>query len=93
MTEAKSMLRQVHVLQSAYFYEHDRYAASLAQIGFEQVDLVLDNGTARYQIAIETADDGAYVATASSVVDFDKDGTLNVWQVTETGAVTQRVSD
>jgi type IV pilus assembly protein PilE len=93
MTEAKNMLRQVHVLQEAYYYEYDRYASDLAAIGFEQVLLVTEDGTARYVIAVESASDAAYVATATSIVDFDKDGTFNEWVVGESGVVSQRVPD
>lgn len=93
MTEAKNMLRQVHVLQEAHYYEFDRYSSDLASIGFEQIRLVSDEGTARYTIAIESAEPASYVATATAVVDFDKDGVFNVWTVNEEGIVEQRVAD
>lgn len=93
MTEAKSMLRQVHVLQEAYYYEYDKYAADLGSIGFEQVRLISEGGTARYEIRVESAGAAEYTATATSTVDFDKDGTFNVWQVNQAGAVSQRTSD
>lgn len=93
MTEAKTMLRQVYTLQQAHYYERDVYGSTLSAIGFEQSRLVSDGGNARYQIAIETADATTYVATATSVVDYDKDGTMNVWQVGPEGQITERVPD
>ena len=92
-TEAKLMLKQVYSLEQGYLYQNDVYAASPALIGFEQTPLVSQGGSARYVIAVERADDRGFTATATSVVDFDKDGTFNVWEVTETGVVRERVPD
>ena len=92
-TEAKTMLKQVHTLQSAYHFEYDVYAENLQSIGFEQVGLVTDGGTARYVLAVEAADPANYVVTATSVVDFDKDGVFNVWQVDQTGRIAERLPD
>ena len=93
MAEAKTMLSTLHAFQQAHYYEMDRYGPSLDAIGFEQVPLLDEGGTARYVIAIEAADRAAYIATATSTVDFDNDGTFNVWEVTESGVITQRVAD
>ena len=92
-TEAKMMLKTVHTLQKTYYLEHDRYAEDLDAIGFEQNKLITEEGSARYAIAIESASINGYQATATSVVDFDKDGTYNVWQVTEEGQIEQKVKD
>ena len=92
-TEAKLMLGQVETLQKAYFMEYDRYSDELVAIGFEQHRLITDGGKARYVVAIENADAKAFTATATSVIDFDKDGIFNVWEVNEEGIVRQRVTD
>jgi type IV pilus assembly protein PilE len=92
-TEAQGMLRYLHTLQQSYHYQHDRYAESLDAIGFDQVPLVTDGGTARYRIDIESAGLSDYVATATSVVDFSRNGRFNVWEVDETGRISQRVAD
>ena len=93
MTEAKLALRNVHTLQQAHSFEYDRYATDLAQTGFEPNLLISEGGQARYRITVERADTDGYTVTATSEVDFDKDGIFNVWEVNETGAVTQRVPD
>lgn len=93
MTEAKTMLRHLHTLQESHYYQYDRYGATVAAIGFEQEPMITEEGTARYRIAIEDASPAGYVAVARSVVDFDKDGTMNEWVVTETGKITERVPD
>lgn len=93
MTEAKTMLKQVHTLQQAYYYERDTYGGTLSDIGFEQSPLVTEGGNARYRIEIEEANAQTYVATATSVVDFDKDGTMNVWEVGPDGKIAERTPD
>lgn len=92
-TEAKTMLKQVHTLQSSYHFEYDVYSSNLLAIGFEQVALVSDGGTARYRLDVETANPLSYVVLATSVVDFDKDGVFNVWQVDQTGRILERTPD
>ncbi len=92
-TEAKLMLGQVETLQKAYYMEYDYYASDLAAIGFEQNKLVTDGGKARYVIEIEKANEKSFIATATSVIDFDKDGAYNVWVVNEDGVIKQKVPD
>lgn len=92
MAEAKMALRQVHALQSAYFYEHARYAESVEQLGYEPAPTISEGGTARYQIAV-SASGNTYSATATAVEDFDADGTMNVWTVDQTGSVQQTTAD
>ena len=92
-TEAKVMLKHLHSLQEAYFYERDTYANDLAAIGFEQQKLVIDGGDARYVVSIEKANSFEYKALATAAVDFDKDGTLNVWSVNQDGEIKQEVAD
>jgi type IV pilus assembly protein PilE len=92
-TEAKLMLKQVYTLEQSFKYEHDRYSQTLPEIGFEQEKLVTSGGQARYRIEIVSADERAFVAQATSVVDFDNDGTYNVWIVDESGVVKEKVGD
>jgi type IV pilus assembly protein PilE len=92
-TEAKTQLAALHTMQIAYHMEFDRYGGSLKDIGFEQVPLITEEGTARYKIAIDSAGSASYVATATAVVDFDGDGIMDVWKIDHKGKVTQRVED
>jgi type IV pilus assembly protein PilE len=92
-TEAKLMLKQVYTLEQSYKYERDRYSLQLAEIGFEQEKLVSQGGQARYRIEILNADERGFQAQATSVVDFDNDGTFNVWMVDQTGVVNEKVAD
>jgi type IV pilus assembly protein PilE len=92
-TEAKLQLKQVHTLEQAYKFEHDRYSTSLSEIGFEQEKLVSQGGQARYKIELVTADDRSYSALATAVVDFNNNGVFNVWAVDESGMIREKVPD
>jgi len=93
MTEARIMLNQVHSLQQAYYLEFDLYSDNLQRIGFEQNPLITEGGRARYIIEIESADQLGYVATATSIVDFNKSGRYNVWEIDALGIPEQRITD
>ncbi len=92
-TEAKLNLKQVLMLQKSFKYENDRYTNSLSEIGFEQETLITDGGSARYKIEIVESDLNAFRATATAVVDFDNDGTFNIWEVTQDGQIREVVPD
>lgn len=92
-TEAKMMLSQLHALQESYYYENDVYSIDLNEIGFEQETLITEGGRARFNIAIEKADEIGFTASAAAVVDFDKDGTYSVWEVKEDGKIKIRIPD
>lgn len=92
-TEAKIILNQIYVLQESYHYENDIYAASLSELEYEQDKLIAEGGRSRYIAKIEKADAVTFIATATSVVDYDKDGTFSVWQIDEKGTVTNIVKD
>ena len=92
-TEAKLALKQIHTLQQAHRLEHERYARELSAIGYDANPTVEQGGTARYALRIESASPEGFVAAAEAVVDFDGDGTYDVWEVDESGQVRQRVAD
>lgn len=92
-TEAKTQLSFLHTLQKTYRLEHDTYSTDFASLGFEQESLITEGGRARYEIEITEAGPNSYTATATSIIDFDNDGQLNQWQVTEDGNIEQTVPD
>ncbi len=92
-TEAKLQLKHVFTLEQSYKYEHDRYSTTLSEIGFEQTKLITEGGQARYKIEVLSADESSFVAQAVSVVDFDNDGTFNVWTVDQTGVIKEKIPD
>jgi type IV pilus assembly protein PilE len=81
--EAKTMLGHVQALEQSYFYEHSKYSKDLNEIGFLQEKLVTDGqaGRANYRIEIVTATNTGFTARATAVVDFNGNGTFNVWEI------------
>ncbi len=80
-TEAQLQLSHVHTLQKTYFYMHSKYSNDLEEIGFEQEKLVTDDGKANYIIEIVQAESTVFTARATAVVDFNGNGTYNVWEI------------
>jgi type IV pilus assembly protein PilE len=92
-TEAKLMLKEVYNLEKAYYLENDVWGQNFEEIGFEQEKLKTDGGNARYRIALAQVTETGFKATATSVVDFDKDGTFNVWSIDQENNLKQDVAD
>ena len=90
VVEAKMNLKQVYMLEKSYKFEYDRYSSNLNEIGFEQEKLITEGGTARYKIEIQQAE---FKAVATAIVDFDNDGTFNVWEVKEDGIIKETIPD
>jgi len=84
-TEAKLQLAHIQELEKNYFYEHSKYSKDLTEIGFIQEPLSTDNkdGRANYRIDITDATNTTFTATATAVVDFNGNGTFNVWQINQ----------
>jgi len=81
--EAKTQLTHVQTLEQSYFYEHSKYSKDLNEIGFLQDKLVTDgkDGRANYRIEIVSATNTTFTARATAVVDFNGNGTFNVWEI------------
>ncbi len=84
-TEAKLQLGHLQMLEQNYFYEHSRYSKDLSEIGFIQEKLTTENtaGRANYRIDIKNVTSTGFTATATAVVDFNANGTFNVWEINE----------
>lgn len=93
--EAKNALGMVNTLQKTWFYEHSKYSADIREIGFEQEQLVTaaENGKAKYLVEMVEATASTFLARATAVVDFDGDGTFNVWEIDQDGSLRETVKD
>ena len=82
-TEAKLQLNHVQTLEQSYFYEHSKYSKDLTELGFLQDKLTTDSkdGHANYRIEITNATNTTFTARATAVVDFNGNGTFNVWEI------------
>lgn len=92
-TEAKLQLQHLYSLQKNFYLENSKYAESLEELGFEQQKTVEQGGSANYEIVIVNADGSSFLAEANSVVDFDQDGSKNVWQVDQDKQLKETVKD
>jgi len=91
--EAKLQLKHLYTLQKSHFYMHSKYASTFEDIGFEHVTLVSDGGNGNYQIEIVESSNAGFVATATSITDFDGDGAFNQWKIDETQNLVESVKD
>jgi type IV pilus assembly protein PilE len=82
-TEAKVQLEHLQLLEKNYFYEHSKYTKDLNELGFIQEPLSTDSkdGRANYRIEITDATNTTFTGKATAVVDFNGNGTYNVWQI------------
>ena len=92
-TEAQQQLTFLHSLEKSYFYTYSRYSSDLEELGFEQAPLVTDGGNANYLIEVVEAGENGFKAQAVSVVDFDKDGVFNVWEIDQDKNLKETVKD
>lgn len=92
-TEAQQQLVFLHSLEQSYFYTHSRYSSDLDELGFGQAKLVTDDGNANYRIEIIEATETGFKAQAVSVVDFDKDGEFNTWEIDQDKQLIEVVKD
>lgn len=91
--EAKLQLTHLHTLEKTYFYTFSKYTVNIEEIGFEQEKLVDQGGTANYKIEIIAAGQDFFTAQAVSIVDFDSDGTFNVWEINQDKQLVEKVTD
>jgi type IV pilus assembly protein PilE len=80
-TEAQFQLEHLHTLQKTYFYQYSRYSSTPSEIGYDQLKLTTQGGTANYLVEITQATSNTFAAKATAVTDFDGDGVFNVWEV------------
>ncbi len=80
-TEAKLQLKHAHMLEENYFLANSKYSTDINELGFEQQKLVNLGGSANYRIEFVSASNNTFLIRATSVVDFDQDGTFNVWEI------------
>jgi len=94
-TEAKLQLEHLQTLEKNYFYEHSKYSKDLTEIGFIQEKLSTDSkdGRANYRIEITNATNTTFTGRATAVVDFNGNGTFNVWEVDQDKTIKEVTPD
>ena len=92
-TEAQMQLSHLYTLEKNYFYMHSKYSNDLSTVDFIQEKLVTQGGNANYQITIIEATVNSFKAKATSVVDFNGDGTFNVWEIDQDNKLAETIKD
>ena len=94
-TEAKIQLEHLHTLEKSYFFEKSKYTSDLKELGFIQEKLTTDgkDGKANYKIEITQSTPTTFIARATEVVDFNGNGTFNVWEMDQDKNLTEVVAD
>lgn len=91
--EAQQQLKWVADLQQRYFYKYSKYTDNLDDLNFIQAKLTKDGGSANYQINIVASSPSSYKVQAESVVDFNQNGVMNIWEIDQTGELKEVVKD
>lgn len=92
-TEAQLQLNHAYTLEKSYFYLHSRYSQDFEEIGFEHEKLVTEDGPANYLIEIVSADMQSFLIRATAVVDFDRDGNFNTWEIDQDKKLVEKLKD
>ncbi|MBR5956398.1 MAG: prepilin-type N-terminal cleavage/methylation domain-containing protein [Bacteroidales bacterium] len=92
-TEAQQQLVFLHSLETSHFYTYSRYSDNLDELGFEQATLVSEGGNANYKIEIVEATEKGFKAQAVAIVDFDRDGTYDTWEIDQDKNLRQVIKD
>ena len=58
-----------------------------------KTQIVTDGGNANYRIEVVEAGENGFKAQAVSLVDFDKDGVFNVWEIDQDKNLKETVKD
>ncbi|MGG2319941.1 hypothetical protein, partial [Salmonella enterica] len=77
----KLQLKHLQLLENTYFLTNSKYSSDLNELGFEQQKLVKDGGEANYKIEIISASASSFKGRATSTVDFNQNGTFNIWEI------------
>lgn len=92
-TEAKIQLQHIYTLEKNYFFEKSKYSDNLTELSFDQQILSTQGGQANYKIEIEQATSNGFKAKATAVVDFDGNGTFNVWEIDQNKNLVELIPD
>lgn len=92
-TEAQTQLKHIYNMQLMHSYTFSKFSPDFEEIDFEAPITVQKGGTANYAYEVVAAGVEGFKARATAVVDFDRDGVFNIWEIDEKGVPKQIVKD
>ena len=92
-TEAELQLNQIYTMEKTYQMTYSKFCSDLGEISFEAPKTITEDGNANYQYEIVEASVGTFKARATAVVDFDQDGTFDVWEIDQDKKLINTVKD
>lgn len=91
--EAQEQLKFISTLQEMHHYQYSKYSNDLQELDFIAPKTVKQGGPSNYAYEILNADFSSYKVQARAVVDFNKDGKFNLWEVDENNVVREVIKD
>lgn len=91
--EAQNQLKYLQSRQQAYYQKNFTYATDFQQIGYTPPRTLHEEGDARYTYEIIQAGKTNFLAQATAIADFDKDGNINIWEIDQEGRIRELVPD
>ena len=91
--EAQNQLKYIQSRQQTYYQKNFRYSGDFQEIGFTPPKTLDEEGESRYTYDVVQADKGNFLARATAIADFDKDGNLNIWEINQDGKLTEVTPD
>lgn len=91
--EAQLQLRSLYTLQTQYRYIYSKYADNLNDLDFDKPTTEKEGGIAKYDYRLVEVTPTSFTIEAEAVIDFDGDGTLNLWQIDQSGVFKEIVKD
>lgn len=91
--EAQTQLKAIHTFQQSYRQVNFKYTNDFVAISFQPPKTIKEDGEAKYEYQIISSSESGFLARATAVADFDGDGTMNVWEIDQSGKPRRIIPD
>ena len=91
--EAQNQLKYLQSREQAYYQKNFTYTADFQQIGYTPPKTLHEEGDARYTYEVIQAGKTNFLAQATAIADFDKDGNINIWEIDQEGRIRELIPD
>ena len=91
--EAQNQLKYLQSREQTFYQKNFRYSDDVREIGFTAPKTLDEEGDARYVYEVVSAGRENFLARATAIADFDKDGEVNVWEIDQDGRLREVMPD